>query len=50
MERALAAFADWDDAALAARRRAIVDWAMRRWHVDGPAANDGEDLTTHDEG
>jgi hypothetical protein len=34
MERALAASADWDETALTARRQAIVEWALKRWHVD----------------
>jgi hypothetical protein len=33
MERALTAFQDWDEAALIARRQAIVEWAQERWHV-----------------
>lgn len=34
MERALAAYQDWDEQALAARRQAIVNWALKRWHVE----------------
>src|SRR5581483_7971139 len=34
MERALAKLPDWDEAALVERRKAIVEWALRRWHVE----------------
>jgi hypothetical protein len=37
MERTLAAFPDWDEAALTARRQAIVEWALKRWHVESTA-------------
>jgi len=38
MERALAAFPDWDEAALTTRRKAIIEWALKRWHVEEPAS------------
>jgi hypothetical protein len=34
MERAIAAFSDWDESSLMARRTALVEWALKRWHVD----------------
>jgi hypothetical protein len=34
IERALASFDDWDERALMNRRKSIVDWALKRWHVD----------------
>jgi len=36
MERALAAFRKWDEAALLKRRKQIVEWALQRWHVEEP--------------
>jgi hypothetical protein len=36
MERALASFKKWDEAALRKRRKQIVDWALQRWHVEEP--------------
>jgi hypothetical protein len=42
MERALAAFPDWNEAALTVRRQAIVEWALKRWHVEETASVEPE--------
>ncbi|MBM3981296.1 MAG: DUF262 domain-containing protein [Planctomycetes bacterium] len=42
-ERALAANADWGVAELLARREAIVEWALERWHVEGAAEADPQE-------
>jgi hypothetical protein len=39
-EKALAAFSDWTPEAVIHRRKELLAWARRRWHVDEVAAED----------
>jgi len=38
MEKKLAIYADWTETELLARRKEIVSWAAKRWHVDAASA------------
>lgn len=48
MEKALCANSDWTEAELLARRKVIVDWALKRWHVE-PNAVEVTDLGRDEE-
>lgn len=48
-ERELASLAQWDVAALKARRQRIIDWARVRWGVSGPAVAAAAPLADDDE-
>lgn len=49
MEKKLAANADWTETELLARRKEIVGWAAKRWHVDEASPVPASDLDAVDE-
>jgi hypothetical protein len=48
MEKALCAHSDWTETELLARRKEMVEWALKRWHVE-PAAVEVGDLGRDEE-
>lgn len=39
IERDLAAYSDWTPETVLERRKALVQWALSRWKVEGPASD-----------